>query len=309
MNSENSSHPVIALVGPTAVGKSKLALRLAAEFGADILSADSRQVYRYMDIGTVKPTRAEQAQVRHYLLDLVPPDDTFTVQRYRVEGMRVLRRVSAAGRPALVVGGTGFYIRALLDGGGLAETPPDPELRAELRREADNEGGAVLHERLTTLDPNSADRIHQNNVARVIRALEIVQARGGPIPPRVTDSPIPALYLGLDMDRGALRALAAQRIVEQVESGFVEEVRRLLDMGYDPTLPALQGFGYRQIVEYLQAKLTLPEAIEAYTTATNGYIRRQMTWFRADARIRWLPSGPQAHDLAIRAVERFLATK
>ncbi len=308
VNSENSAPPIITLVGPTAVGKSRLGMRLAEEFGAEILAADSRQVYRYMDIGTVKPTLAEQAQVRHYLLDLVAPDDTFTVQRYRLEGLKVLRRLDVAGRPVLVIGGTGFYIRALLDGGGLALAPPDPVLRAELRRATENEDGGALHERLAALDPASAERIHPNNVVRVIRALEIVQACGGPIPPKLTHPPIHALYLGLAMDRETLRALAAQRIAEQMKSGFVEEVRLLLEMGYDPALPAFQGFGYRQIVEHLQGKLSLSEAIEAYATTTNGYIRRQMTWFRADARIRWLPAGPQAWDLARADVEEFLTS-
>jgi len=298
----------VVLVGPTAVGKSRLALHLAQEFGADILTADSRQVYRYMDIGTAKPSRAEQAAVRHYMLDLVAPDEGYSVERFRREGLGVLHRIAAEGRGAIVAGGTGFYIRALLDGPAVAEAPPDPGIRARLQAELAEHGPHPLHQRLVGLDPASAKRVHPHNIPRLIRALEIVEQTGGPVPPIPTGRSVPALYLGLRMDRRALWEVANRRVIAQFESGLIDETRALLAMGYTAETPPLAGFAYRQTVDYLAGRLTHSQAIADYQLATRQYIRRQMTWFGQDHRITWLESESGACRRAWQLVSSYLTT-
>lgn len=301
--------PVIALVGPTAVGKSALALRLAEQYSGDIISADSRQIYRYMDIGTAKPTPDEQAKVRHYLVDLIEPSETYSAQRFREEGSRVLVRIRRQGRVPLVVGGTGFYVRALLDGLSIPTVPPDPELRERLRAEAERSGSAVLHDRLASRDPASAARIHPRNLPRIVRALEIVEKSGGPVPELEGLRPVPALYIGLWQDRGTLRDAAADRARAQVAAGLLEETALLLAMGYSRASPALMGFGYRQMVACLDGRTSLDEAVEHYITDTHRYIRRQMTWFRADKRIVWIEAGESAFESAVRLIDDALSRR
>jgi tRNA dimethylallyltransferase len=279
--------PVVVLVGPTAVGKSALALHLAERFDAEIVTADSRQVYRYMDIGTAKPTPSEQAIARHHMIDLVEPSDTYSAQRFREEGLRVLRGIAATGRPALVAGGTGFYIRALIDGMVLPPVPPDHAYRADLRALAAADGAEVIHARLASSDPASAARIHPRNVPRVIRALEIVRAIGGPVPVQPSAGAIPALFVGLSLDRAELDAIADARVLAQMEAGLLRETETLLAMGYSPESVALSGFGYRELIAYLRGDWSLDEAIAGYQSATRRYIRRQLTWFRAERRITW----------------------
>lgn len=293
-------------MGPTAVGKSALALRLAQRYEADIITADSRQVYRYMDIGTAKPSGTERALVPHYMLDVVEPSDTYTAARFRDEAGRVLARTAASGRPALIAGGTGFYVRALLDSLSLPAVPPDPNRRAAYAAEVESLGVQALHRRLEELDPTSAARIHPNNVSRVIRALEIVEETGCPVPAPDAGTAREALYLGLSMERRALHEIADRRVLRQVDAGLVEETRLLLEMGYDPASPALSGFGYREMVAYLSGWCTLAQAIEDYQVATHRYIRRQMTWFRADRRIHWVEGfDPDAE--ACRTIDEWLA--
>lgn len=298
--------PVIAIVGPTAVGKSRLALQLAVELGAVIVSADSRMVYRYMDIGTDKPSLEQRANAPHYLIDVVAPDELYSAQRYREESTRVLQRVGATGGCALVAGGTGFYLRALLDRPSYPVVPPDPALRTSLRALAEEHGIRTLHERLCRLDPSSAARIHPNNLSRLIRAIEIVETTGVPVPPATSTGAVPALWLGLAMDRSRLRERSDLRIRAQIRDGLIEETRLLLEMGYGPDSPGLQGFGYRQVVGYLQGHISLDDAIKAYETATHQYIRRQSTWFRSDRRITWIPAGDDAFALALPMVRSWL---
>jgi tRNA dimethylallyltransferase len=299
--------PIIAIVGPTAVGKSRMAMELAQDWNGEIISADSRQVYRYMDIGTDKPSRSDQVAVRHHMIDVVPPDETYSAQRFADEGRRVLRRLASRHRVALVVGGTGFYVRALLDAIPLPPVAPDPELRDGLRREADAVGAEQLHRRLAERDPASAARIHPRNLPRIIRALEITELTGAPVPAREGASPIPALYIGLQRDRRELWALADRRALEQVRAGLPEETRLLLDMGYSSDLPSLQGFGYRQMVAYLRDELSLADALAEYRLAQHRYIRRQMTWFRSNERIRWIDASGDAREPVQRLVTEWLA--
>jgi tRNA dimethylallyltransferase len=293
-------------VGPTAVGKSRLAVELAARFRGDIVSVDSRQIYRYMDIGTAKPTRDERSQIPHYMLDVVAPDEQYSAQRFRQEGQQVLRRIASQGRVAFAAGGTGYYLKALLDGLAAPGVPPRPEMRAHLMEEAERLGPDVLHRRLAQVDPASAQRIHPHNLPRVIRALEIVNTVGGPVPPLETSDKIPALYIGLMMERDLLRRAIDRRAVEQVRLGMVEETRLLCAMGYGDAF-SLQGLGYRQMKEYLQGRRSLLDAIREYQIATHQYARRQMTWFRQDDRIYWIQPEGQV-EVASGLVERWIAT-
>lgn len=299
--------PVVVIIGPTGVGKSSLAFHLAHRFQADIVAADSRQIYRYMDIGTGKPGAHERAAVPHFMLDLIAPDETYSAHLYRKEALAVLRRIGRSGRLALVVGGTGFYIKSLLDGLSLPPVPPDPKLRRELYEDARSEGLIALHERLRRADPSSADRIHPNNLSRVIRALEIVNHLKGPVPSGGECHSVSALYLGLSLDTQLLRERIDRRIHEQIESGLVTEVSLLLNMGYSPETRSLQGLGYRQMVDHLKGKLSLDEAIAATQMATYQYARRQMTWFRADSRIHWLNVQGPVSDEASLLIAQFLS--
>jgi len=280
--------PMIALLGPTAVGKSRYALELCREFGGVILSADSRQVYRYMDIGTAKPTPDEQATVPHYMIDVVDPSESYTAQRFAEEGRRVLAAAAMRRTPVFVVGGTGFYVSVLLDRRALPPVVPDHTLRDELRDEAKLAGPGALHLRLQSVDPASAERIHPNNLPRLIRALEIIEKTGAPVPEERTREPLPAYYLGLQMDRSTLHSVADRRIDEQMRLGLAEEAETLLRMGYAPSLPSLDGLGYRQMIRFLHGEVSREDAVSEYKTATHQYIRRQLTWFRRDPRTQWI---------------------
>lgn len=297
---------IVAIVGPTAVGKSALALQLAAQFGGEIVSADSRQVYRYMDVGTAKPSLDEQAAVRHRMIDLVEPSEVYTAGAFRDEGTRVLRRLSADGKPAFVVGGTGFYVRALLDGIPLPSIPPDPVVRRRLKRQAEELGAEGLWGVLQKVDPASAARIHPNNLPRTIRALEVVEVLQGPVPAGEIVSRREALYIGLRTDRHRLYARADARVLSQVHAGLVDETRLLLDMGYNPTSPALDGFGYREAIAHIEGRMSLDAAVDSYQRATRRYIRRQLTWFRADERIQWFDTEEETPGAITEAVGRWL---
>jgi tRNA dimethylallyltransferase len=275
--------------------------------GAAIISADSRQIYRYMDIGTAKPTAAERAAVPHFMLDLIEPSELYSSRLFRLEAERVLVLCAARNLPALVVGGTGYYVEALLDRTEVPEVSPDPALRARLRGEAESNGPVVLHDRLRALDPASASRIHPNNMNRLIRALEIVEGTGRPVP-ATHSCPRPALRLGLTADRATLHQMADVRIERQMRAGLLEEARNLLAMGYGRDAPGLQGFGYREMVACLEGTLNRGQAVEAYRFATHRYIRRQLTWFRRDTRITWLDAHEEPVARALDVVQRWLAT-
>lgn len=285
---------VIAIVGPTAVGKTELSLELAARFPAEIVNADSRQVYRYMDIGTGKPTAEERARVCHHVVDVVDPDEEFSLAMYDDLALRAMGDIRARGKLPIVVGGTGQYVWSLLEEWDVPQVPPDPAFRDEMGRLAGRHGSTRLHRELAQVDPVAADRIQAANVRRVIRALELYRSTGE-LPSRVLwrrGAGIDALILGLRMDREALVARADGRIDRMVRHGFAEEVRSLLGRGYNGRLPAMSSIGYREMIKYVDGRMSLDEAVAAIRRETRRLIRRQRTWFRLDDdRIQWLDNG------------------
>jgi tRNA dimethylallyltransferase len=278
---------LLAIVGPTASGKTRLALEVGPRLGAEVLSADSRQVYRGMDIGTAKPTREERALVPHHLIDLVEPSDRYDAARYQIDAEAARVDVERRGRVPMLVGGTGLFIHAFVDGLGLSSLPTDPSLRASLEAEAARLSAAELHARLAGRDPAAAARVHPNNVRRIVRYLEVTEL-AGPVSSLWRKGPAREVrFVGLQPPRDELYRDIDARIVRMVDAGVLEETRALLDRGYDATLTSLSGHGYPHWIEHLAGRLSLDEAIRRTQRDTRAYARRQLTWFRRDARIQW----------------------
>lgn len=289
MVSQEVEFPLVVICGPTAVGKTAAATELAERVGGEIVAADSRTIYRQMDIGTAKPTPEQRARVRHHLLDVANPDEIITVAVYRRMARAAIQEIRARRKTPILVGGTGLYIRAVVDGFTIPEVPPDPSLRQHLE-EVERHAPGALHARLSAADPVAAARIHPRNVRRLIRALEVFEHTGRPISTqqRRADPVGRIVQIGLTVNRGALYRHIDERVDAQIAAGLIHEVRNLLARGHDPSLPALQGLGYKEIIEYLGGKVTLEEATRRLKRNTRRYAKRQYTWFRRDARIRWL---------------------
>jgi tRNA dimethylallyltransferase len=300
---------LIIILGPTAVGKTAAALELAHHLNADILSADSRQIYRTMDIGTAKPTLEQQAYVRHHLIDLVDPDDTLSLAQYLRAAREAIQQQHEAGRVALLVGGTGQYITAIEAGWSVPEVPPNDALRAELEAFARDAGVLALHARLAALDPEYAARTHPNNVRRVVRALEVCLTTGSTMTTLQQQQPVPhrILRIGLTLPREPLYARADQRVLQMIEAGLVDEVKGLLARGYDPSLPSLSSIGYQEIIAHLNGHLTLDEAIARIQFNTHDFIRRQEVWFRGhDYGILWHNMEETSNQTIIATVTQWL---
>lgn len=302
MSTDRPRGSLIVLVGPTAVGKTALSIRLARQFNGEIVSADSRLIYKGLDIGTAKPGPEERVQVPHHLIDVTTPDRPLTLAEYQHLAYAAIDDILARGRVPFLVGGTGLYIWAVVEGWQVPEVPPDPELRARLEAEAKREGVQVLYRRLQEADPDAAARIDPNNLRRIIRALEVIAHTGRPFSRQQTKTPPPykAFIIGLTRPRQELYARIDARVQHMLAEGLVEEVQRLLAARYDISLPALTGIGYRQMVEYLQGRCTLAEAVQAIRRATRRYVRHQYNWFRLDdPRIHWVNlSQPGAEEQA-----------
>ncbi len=281
----------IAVVGPTGSGKTQVALALAARWGAEIINCDSRQVYRGLDIGSAKPTAAERAAAPHHLFDLVDPDQRFDAARYVAAARETLAAIAARGRRALVVGGTGLYLRALR-GGLFAGPSGDAALRARLTAlEAATPG--ALHARLSAVDPASAARLHARDHLRLVRALEVYELTGRPLSVwhaehRAAGASLPMRVVGLHVPRAALHARLDARCQAMLDAGLLDEIRALQARGYGPHLPAMRSIGYRELGAYLRGEHDLPAALEAMRRATRQLAKRQMTWFRAEPDIEWM---------------------
>lgn len=274
--------PLIVIVGPTAVGKTGLAIAVAQAIKGEIVSADSRQVYHRMDIGTAKPTCQQRRAAVHHLIDLVNPDESLSVSQYQHRAYEVINDIHERGKIPLLVGGTGQYITAVIEGWSIPEVPPNEALRAELETFAATDGAEALHRRLTTHDPVAASKIDYRNVRRVIRALEVSIETGIPITELQKKQPplFRMLHLGLTLERERLYMQANQRLDAMIAEGFVDEVRTLLHMGYQRKLPSMSGLGYAELAAHLLDDLPLAEAIEQAKYNTHDFIRRQYTWFR-----------------------------
>ncbi|MDQ7828266.1 MAG: tRNA (adenosine(37)-N6)-dimethylallyltransferase MiaA [Armatimonadota bacterium] len=280
---------LLVLCGPTATGKSAAAIALARRVGGEVVNADSRNVYRGLDIGTAKPTPAERAGVPHHLFDVADPREVFTVADYQRLALAAIEAIHARGRLPILVGGTGLYIRAVVDRLTIPAVPPDPAFRLAAEAEEAAHPG-TLHARLQGLDPAAAARIHPRNVRRLVRALEVIHHTGRPLSAQQgrRGAPEPVLQVGLRLPRPVLDARIDRRVEAQLAAGLVEEVRGLLAAGVPPTTPAMQGLGYKELIPYLEGRLPLDRAVALLKRNTRRYARRQEIWFRADPRIRWL---------------------
>ena len=284
---------MIAIVGPTAVGKSELALHLAQYFPLEIISADSRQVYRYMDIGTNKPSPAERAVVPHHVVDVADPDEDFSLATYHKLASEALKAIRQKGKLPLLVGGSGLYVWSLMEGWKIPEVPADREMRRRLESRAEQDNGQSLYQELQNIDPAAAAKIDPRNVRRVVRALEICYATGErPSQLQRKEKPgFSVLVIGLTQERSELYRRIDERSDKMIQRGLVEEVEQLLRKGYSPSLPSMSGIGYRQIGQFLRGDMTLPEAIDKIKYETHRLARHQYAWFRlSDSRIRWFDS-------------------
>jgi tRNA dimethylallyltransferase len=291
------------------VGKTALAGRLAETLPCEVVSADSRQVYRYMDIGTAKPTAEERRHARHHLLDLVDPDQAFALAQYQELAYAAIADVHRRDRLPLLVGGTGLYVRAVLEGLSIPHVEPDPQLRAQLEAEGETQGYESLHRRLRELDPVAAERIDARNVRRVVRALEVCYRMGQPISSlqRASPPPFRVLRVGLHKPRELLYQRIDERVDRMMSAGLVDEVQALARRGYGWKLPAMSGLGYRQIGMFLQGESSLDEAVAAIKWRTHRFVRQQATWFReSDPTIVWFDASVSVAGPVLERVTRFL---
>ena len=281
---------LVAIVGPTGIGKTKLAVRLARTFNGEIVSADSRQVYRYMDIGTAKPSPEELALVPHHLISIINPNEDFSLARYQELAYQAIEDIRQRSKLALLVGGSGLYVWAVLEGWEIPKVPPEPGLRQDLEAKVSKIGSEGLYQELLEVDPLAALKIDPHNVRRTIRALEVYQASKIPFS-RLQRKKAPSfrtLIIGLTTDRSELYRRVDVRIDNMVKQGLIDETRKLMEMGYGWTLPSMSGIGYRQIGMFLRGELTLAEAGQQIRFETHRFIRHQYAWFKlSDRRIHW----------------------
>ena len=299
---------VIVVCGPTGIGKTAVAIKLAETLGGEIVSADSMQIYRYMDIGTAKPTPAEQARVRHHLVDVVDPDEPFDAALFSAQAREAARTLAGQGKLPILAGGTGLYIRAFIHG-LFHESPSDPDLRRQLNQEASAQGAPAMHLRLAAVDPEAAARVHHNDRMRIVRALEIHALTGVPLSRHqqahgFAHSPFDVLKIGLTMDRQALYRRIDGRVDAMVDQGLEDEVRRLLDMGYGPDLKSMQAIGYRHMADFIAQRLSWEETIRTLKRDTRRFAKRQFTWFNGESQIDWFE--PDRIDAMTRAATAFL---
>ena len=291
--SENKKKPMIILTGPTAVGKTDLSIQLAKVINGEIISADSMQVYRHMDIGSAKVTPEEMDGVPHRLIDVLEPEEEFNVVVFQKLAKEALTGIYERGHIPIIVGGTGFYIQALLYDIDFTENDGDTAIRRELEKLAQTQGAGCLHQMLQEIDPESAAGIHQNNVKRVIRAIEFYRQTGKKISlhneqEREKQSPYQFLYYVLDTDRKILYERIDRRVDLMMEHGLVDEVKHLADMGCTRDMVSMQGLGYKEILDYLSGEIPLEEAVYILKRDTRHFAKRQITWFKRERDVRWL---------------------
>jgi tRNA dimethylallyltransferase len=305
---QSDSPPLVVLLGPTASGKTPLSVQWAKCINAEIVSADSVQVYRYMDIGTAKPSIETRQAIPHHLIDVVDPDEPFDAVRYQQLADKAISEIQKRGKVPMVVGGTGLYVKALTHG-FFAGPSAHPRLREMLKARAEMEGTRALHEELRRVDPSAAERIHPNDLFRIIRALEVYHLTGVPISRhqdehRFSRPRYKALYLCLDLPREELYRRINERVEEMIKRGLVEEVKALMERGYSLDLPSMRSIGYRHMGSYIKGECSLDEAVEKMKRDTRHYARRQLTWFRAMEGVRWFHE--EESDRALQEAKSFL---
>lgn len=300
---------LVAIVGPTGIGKSRLALHLVGRLHGEIVSADSRQVYRYLDIGTAKPGPRELSIVTHHLINIVNPDDDFSLAQYQELAYRAIEDIFQRQRLPFLVGGSGLYVKAVLEGWRVPAVSPDIEFRYNMRKRASESGVEALYEELVRVDPEAARKIDRSNVRRVIRALEVRARAGRPFSELgLKKAPeFDSFIIGLTAERAVLYRMVDRRLDEMIERGLVREVENLLKMGYHLNLPSMSGIGYRQIGQFLNGELTLEAAVERIKTETHRFIRHQYAWFRLkDENIHWFDVEHRKDAEIERAVSEFI---
>ena len=308
MTSPANKPKIIVICGPTGIGKTAVGIALAAKLGGEIISADSMQIYRYMDIGTAKPTVEEQSRVRHHMIDIVDPDEDFDAVRFAQMAREKVTQMHQKGVLPVVVGGTGLYIKALLQG-LFQSNPVDPEIRERLKQEAVEIGSSALHDRLKQIDPDTAERLHPNDAYRIIRALETIESTGQSISALhqehgFADQPFNGLKIGLQMDRQKLYDRIDLRVDMMITAGLLDEVKELLGMGYTADLKSMQSIGYRHMAAFIDGRLDWDECVRTLKRDTRRFAKRQFTWFGADDEIQWY--GTDQLKEAIRVVNGFL---
>ncbi|WP_409174250.1 tRNA (adenosine(37)-N6)-dimethylallyltransferase MiaA [Brevibacillus fortis] len=304
---------LVVILGPTAVGKTQLSLELAEQFDGEIISGDSMQVYRGMDIGTAKAEPEELASIPHHLIDIKNPDEEYSVAMFQESAATLITDINQRGKLPFIVGGTGLYIESVTHRFQFSTTSQDPELRDRLQRLADSEGVEALHARLADVDPITAERLHPNDVKRVIRALEIYESSGyrmSDFQLRAQHSPYDLVMIGLTMDRAKLYERINHRVELMIEAGLVEEVRGLLDAGYDVSLVSMQGLGYKELIPYLYGEITLEKAVNDIQQRTRHFAKRQLSWFRRMEEIQWFDmTDPAEQRNNVETIKRILAGK
>ena len=283
---------ILVIVGPTAVGKTYVSIELAKKFNTEVISADSMQVYKYMDIGTAKVTKEEACGIKHHMIDLIEPNEEFSVSEFQKMAEEYIEEIHNKNKLPIVIGGSGLYVNSLLYDLDFGKVKSDEKIKQYYTDYYNEHGVDKLHALLESIDPKSALKIHKNNVKRVIRALEVCHITGNKFSSMNTDIRKPSqkhdcIIIGLDMDRKILYDRINRRVDIMVENGLIEEVKSLLDKGYDKSLVSLQAIGYKEIIDYLDGKTSREEAIEILKTNTRRFAKRQFTWFKADSNIKW----------------------
>lgn len=309
MPSADQKIPLIIILGPTAVGKTEASLQLAERLNGEIISVDSRLLYRGMDIGTAKPTLEERQRVLHHLIDVADPDEVWSLAMILQAVKGTIDGIHSRGRLPFLVGGTGQYIRAIVEGWQIPEVEPDPRLRDVLVNWAEEIGEKALYHKLEKIDPVAATRIEPQNLRRTVRALEVILTTGKLFSSQRESDPPPyeVLMLGMSRPREELYTRVDARIQKMLENGLVEETQRLLDQGYLPSLPSLSAIGYRQVIQYLQGDLPLEEVVTQMKRITRRFVRHQANWFKDDdPNIHWFQVGPSVIDQMETEIVEFL---
>ncbi|WP_066635592.1 tRNA (adenosine(37)-N6)-dimethylallyltransferase MiaA [Desulfolucanica intricata] len=283
---------LIAIVGPTAVGKTDVGILVAKALGGEIVSADSMLIYRYMDIGTAKPTVEEMQDIPHYMIDIIDPDQNYSVALYQEQAEKYIKEINSKGKYPILVGGTGLYVRSVIDHYNFSGTEINWEYRRKLNEIARIKGNLFLHNCLKEIDPETAEKLHPNDRKRVIRAMEVFKQTGRPISSyhdrdKIERPKYNLKIFGLIMERNTLYQRIEQRVDKMIERGLLEEVKWLLDHGYKTQLNSMKGLGYKEIAAYWSGELKLEESIELLKRNTRRFAKRQLTWFRRDPRIQW----------------------